>query len=139
MLNQMLGINWLAVVVCGIAVMGVGFVWYTIFAKPWSELSGWTREKIAQLPQSQMATSYGLTFLTALFSAFVLAGVLHLTKTTTIPRALAIAGVVWAGFTAAPVASNFAFEHRPWRLWMITTGNTLVSLLVCAVILTLLK
>jgi ascorbate-specific PTS system EIIC-type component UlaA len=123
------------VVVCGIAFMAVGFGWYRIFGGQWSKYTGWTREKVAEVPQNQMVMSYGITFITALVSVFVLAGLLHLTKTTTYPRSLAIAGVVWLGFTAAPALSSTIFEHRPWGLWAIVTGNTLVSLLISAVIL----
>ena len=139
MIQELLSVNWLAVVACGVVLMIIGFAWYTLFAKPWSELSGWTREKVAQVPQNQMMMSYGITFLTALLTVFVLAGMLHLTRTTAIPGALALAGVVWAGFTAGPTISNFAFERRPWALWAITSGNTLVSLLISAVILVLWK
>ena len=135
MIQQLISVNWLAVLVCGIVLMVIGFVWYSVFGSQWSKYTGWTREKIAQSTQSQMITSYGITFLTALVSVFVLAGILHLTKTTTYPRSLAMAGLVWLGFTAAPAASSTAFERRPWGLWLIVTGNTLVSLLISAVIL----
>jgi Trk-type K+ transport system membrane component len=139
MLQQMMNVNWLAILVCGIALMVVGFIWYTVFAKQWSDYTGWTREKISKIPQNQMTTSYVITFVTALVMVFVLANFLKLLPSSDLGSALLGAIMVWIGFTAAPGISNFAFERRPWGLLAIISGNTLVSLLVSAVILTLWK
>jgi hypothetical protein len=135
----MFNINWLAVLVSGIVFMVVGFVWYSVFGTQWSGYTGWTREKIAQVPQNQMITSYVVTFITALVTSFVLANFLKLANAADIPAGLMGAFVVWLGFTAAPTVSNFAFEHRPWGLWAINFGNTLVSMLIGSVILVLWK
>lgn len=139
MLQQMMNVNWLAILVCGIALMVVGFVWYTVFAKPWAAYTGWTREKVAKIPQNEMITSYVITFITALVMVFVLANFLKLLPAADVGSALLGATVVWIGFTAAPAISNFAFERRPWGLFLIVCGNTLVSLWVSAVILALWK
>jgi hypothetical protein len=136
MIQQMLSVNWLAILACGVALMVIGFIWYTVFANRWAAYSGWTREKVAALPRNQIMMSYGITFIAGLVMVFVLAGVLHLTKTTTFPRALAIAGIVWAGFTAAPTITNFSFERRPWGMFLLTYVNHLLGLLVSALILT---
>jgi hypothetical protein len=135
----MFDVNWLAVLAGDIVFMVVGFVWYSVFGNRWAAYTGWTREKVAQQPQSQMAMSYGLTFVTALVTMFVLANILKLANAADIPSALLGAFFVWLGFTAAPTASSFIFEHRPWGLWLIEFGNTLVSLLIGAVILVLWK
>jgi Protein of unknown function (DUF1761) len=83
--------------------------------------------------------SYVLAFVTALISAFVLANFLKLLPAQDLGSALLGAILVWLGFTAAPGISSFAFEHRPWGLFPIIYGNTLVSFLVSAVILNLWK
>jgi hypothetical protein len=135
----MFNVNWLAVLVSGIVFMVVGFVWYTVLGTQWSGYTGWTREKVAQIPQNQMTTSYIITFITALLTSFVLANTLKLANASDIPSGLLGAFFVWLGFTASPAISNFAFEHRPWGLWAITVGNTLVSMLIGSVILVLWK
>lgn len=139
MLAALLKVNWLAVLVCGIALMVVGFIWYTVFAKQWGELSGWTREKVATLPRNEMMMSYGITFVAALVMVTALAMVLRLLPTPGFRGALAAAAVVWTGFTAAPALTNTAFEHRPWKLFLLQHLNHLVGLLVSSVILTLWK
>jgi hypothetical protein len=139
MFQEMMNVNWLAVFVSAIAFMAVGFVWYTVFAEQWTGYTGWTRAKIAKIPQNQMVVSYVLTFLTALLTSFVLANFLKLLQSASLGGALLGAVLVWLGFTASPGISNFAFEHRPWGLLAIVVGNTLVSMLVAAVILTLWK
>jgi hypothetical protein len=126
---QLLNVNWLAILVSGIAVMVVGFVWYTVFGTAWAGYTGWTREKVAKLPQNEMVTSYVTTFISALVMIFVLANILKLLPAAGLGSALFGALLVWIGFTAAPAVSSFAFEHRPWGLLLIITGNTLVSLL----------
>jgi Protein of unknown function (DUF1761) len=139
MLQQMLNVNWLAIIVSALAFMVVGFIWYTVFATAWAGYTGWTREKVAKLPKNELTMSYVLAFVTALISAFVLANFLKLLPAQDLGSALMGAILVWLGFTAAPGISSFAFEHRPWGLFPIIYGNTLVSFLVSAVILNLWK
>ncbi len=139
MLTAMLTVNWLAVLVCGIVLMVVGFVWYTALGSQWAKYTGWTREKVAQQPRNQMIMSYVITFITALVIAWGLAGILKLANITTISRALALAAVAWAAFAAAPGVSNFAFERRPWGLFLVIYLDHLVGFLICSVILVLWK
>ena len=139
MVQAMTHVNWLAVIVSGIVLMVLGFIWYTVFAKQWAAYTGWTREKVQQLPQNQMIMSYGITFISALVQVFVLASILKVIGVTGITTGLGIAGLVWLGFTAAPGVSNFAFEHRPWGLFALVNGLYLVNLLVASVILVVWK
>jgi hypothetical protein len=119
--------------------MIVGFIWYTVFANQWAGYTGWTREKVSKLPPSELTKSYVLTFITALVTCFVLANFLKLLNASGVGAAMLGAVLVWLGFTAAPGASSYAFERRPWGLYLIVFGNTLVSLLIGSVILTLWK
>ena len=44
-----LGINWLAVAVCGLGTIAVGFLWYgPLFGKAWGRLTGWTDDKVRE-------------------------------------------------------------------------------------------
>lgn len=139
MAQEMMNVNWLAVVASAVAFMLVGTVWYSVFAKQWAGYTGWTAKKIAKVPQNQMITSYVLAFVTALVTSFVLANFLKLLQAGSVGGALLGAALVWLGFTAAPGVSSFAFERRPWGLLALIVGNTLVSMLVGAAILTLWK
>jgi hypothetical protein len=139
MVQAMLGQNWLAVVVTTVILMVIGFVWYTVFAKQWSAYTGWTREKIATLPQNQMMMSYGITIVAALLQTIAIGTLLRVIGITGITTALGLGALVWLGFNAAPSAAAAAFEHRPWGLVVIQNGLYLVNFLVAAVILTVWK
>lgn len=130
-------VNWLAILVCGIAAMVVGFVWYgPLFSKKWSELTGWTQEKIAALPRSNMITSYGGTFVLALVSFWVLANLLNIAQVQDVGTGLMFAFFVWLGFVATSFGSGYLFEHKPLMLFVINAGYNLVNLLIGGVILT---
>jgi uncharacterized protein DUF1761 len=139
MLVALMKVNWLAVVACVIILFLVGFVWFTVFARQWAELTGWTREKVMAQPRSKLMMSYGLTLVTAFVMASALAIILQLLPTPGFRGALAAAVLVWVGFTAAPAASNTAFEQRPWKLYLLVNVNHLVGLLLSAVVLTVWK
>ncbi len=68
MVTAMLGVSWLAVLVCAVVLMVVGFVWYTVFANRWSAYTGWSREKAAQGPRNQMILNYVITFVAGFIS-----------------------------------------------------------------------
>ena len=43
-------VNWIAIVVCVVAAMALGFVWYgPLFGKLWLELMGWGNKNEAEL------------------------------------------------------------------------------------------
>jgi hypothetical protein len=139
MTTHLMSVNWLAVLVSGIAFMVLGFIWYTVFGKQWSAYTGWTREKTQALPKNDMMMSYGITFISALLQAWVLAALFRSMEVTEIKTALAVAATVWVGFTAAPALGNYAFEHRPWGLFLLNNALYLINLLVAGIILVVLK
>jgi hypothetical protein len=66
-------VNYLAVLVAGVAIFIVGGLWYSlIFAKPWTALMGITEEKMKEFKSSPAAKMMPLLYLGALISAFVI-------------------------------------------------------------------
>jgi hypothetical protein len=131
-----LGINWLAVALCGLGTIAVGFVWYgPLFGKPWGRLTGWTDEKVREVPARRMALTFAATIVAGLVMMSVLAMVLRLAAVTSIGDSLILAGLVWLGFTAATTASSFLFERRPLALWLIEQPYYLVILLIAGLVL----
>jgi uncharacterized protein YacL len=134
-----LPVNWLAILASAIATMVVGFVWYGVFAKKWSDLTGWTTEKVRQIPQNQMMMSYGGTFVGSLVMNLVLAHVLLALGASDVIDGV-LAGVVLAiGFVGTSFMATFLFEHRPRALYFIDAGYHVVSMAVCGAILALWK
>jgi len=130
-------VNWLAVFVCALLSMVIGFIWYgPLFSKPWSRLTGWTNDKVAALPRSSMARSYGLAFVAAFVVASVLAVTLRAIGAQGIGEALIAAALLWVGFTGATIGVNMVFERRPVSLFCIEAGYHLVALLLYSIVLT---
>ena len=136
MLSYFGNVNWLAVLVCAVLSMVIGFIWYgPLFSKPWSKLTGWTNEKVAALPKSNMVTSYVLAFIAAFIISTVLAIVLLAVKPDGVADGIVAAIVLWVGFTGATIGVNMTFEHRPLSLFGIEAGYHLLTLIVYSIVL----
>ena len=127
-------INWFAVIVCIIASIVIGSIWYhpSVFYKPWLAGLGKTW---ANRPQGAMVSMYVFTIIAALVEAVALAFV---TKTTGSASALtgAAAGfMIWFGFVAPTNLVNKLFSGQGWKGWLIEAGNHLLYLLVAGAIL----
>src|SRR4029077_8071706 len=96
------GINFWAVLVCAIATMVIGFLWYSpmLFANPWMRLMGIDPNDKAKLAEMQKGAgkTYGLAFVASIASAVVLAKIIELTSVNTIPYGMKIGFAVWLGF-----------------------------------------
>ena len=70
-------INYLAVLLCGIVSMVLGFVWYgALFGKTWVRLSGMNPNELTEAKKRGMMVGYLLSFVGSLVMADVLAHVL---------------------------------------------------------------
>jgi hypothetical protein len=131
-------VNWLAVLVCAILSMVIGFIWYgPLFSKPWGRMTGWTNEKVAALPKSSMTIGYVKAFLFAFIIASVLALTLLSIKADGIGDGVTAAIVLWAGFTGATIGVNMTFERRPISLFGIEAGYHLLTLIAYAIVLSI--
>ena len=113
-------INNLAVVVCAIANLALGALWYSpiLFYKGWLGETGLTEE---QLAKSNPVKTYGLAFLFALVMSYNLAFYLGDASTTAVWGATAgfLAGFGWSTLIFAVIA---LFEQRSWKYIFINGG-----------------
>ena len=74
-------INYLAVLIAAIASMGLVFLWYSqyLFGKQWAALKGYTDENL-KAAQKSMGPLYGLSFVLALLTSYVLVHVMNLSQ-----------------------------------------------------------
>ena len=71
-------VNYFGVLLSAVASMAVGFLWYgQLFGKQWMKLKGYTAEDLKK-EQKQMGKYYGMSFVLALLTAFVLSHVMTL-------------------------------------------------------------
>ncbi|HWR71798.1 MAG TPA: DUF1761 domain-containing protein [Nitrospirota bacterium] len=133
-------INYLAVVAAAIASMVIGFVWYgPLFGKTWMKLSGTTPVKMDTAKAPGMGKTYVLAFVGSLVMSYVLAHSLVFAAAYYGMGGVS-AGLMsgfwnWLGFIAPVTLAAVLWESKPWKLWVLTNGYYLVTLLVMGTIL----
>jgi hypothetical protein len=129
------GINWLAVLVAGLAYFALGAVWYSfLFSKQWIKSSGVdvNDPKMKTGMAQTMASSAVLMIVTALGIA-ILAKRMELTACWMSGVKLgAITGLL-LGSTA--ISISYLYEKRPLALYLINGGYTLFGNIIAAVII----
>jgi Protein of unknown function (DUF1761) len=113
-------INHLAVILCALANLALGALWYSpfLFYRGWLHETGLSEERLSK---SNPAKTYGLTFLFALVISYNLAFFLGDASTTAAWGATAgfLAGF---GFSALSFAIVALFEQRTWKYIFINGG-----------------
>lgn len=134
----LLPVNLLAVFVCALLSMGIGFLWYSpiLFGKPWMQLSKIDPKKMAKA-NANMPKLYSLSFLFTLVMIFALAQLVNLTLMTTALEGAILGVMVWLGFIAATSVNMVLFEQKSWWLFFINTGYHLICLVISGIILTM--
>lgn len=130
-----ISINYLAVLVAAIAAFAVGAVWYSyLFQKPWMALMGFSPERMRSMPLSA-TQAMAVGFVVTLLSTYVLA--VFVSAAPDLTGALILTFWIWLGFVATVQIGSFLWEGRPIKLFFINASQTLVAMLVAALILTL--
>jgi len=129
-------VNYLAVLVSGIAIFLLGGLWYSaLFKKPWVRLMGKSPEELQSAAPGPLP--FILAFLCGFAIALAMAIVLNHFQPLTILRSINIAVVCWIGFAAATSFATAVFSGTPRALWLINSGYNLVSFIIAAIIETL--
>ena len=112
-------VNWIAVLLCGVASLVLGGLWYSpmLFAGAWQRAAGLSDE---QAKSGNMAVIFGGAFLLSVIAAAVFAMFLgHDMSLGAATAAGFSAGLCWV---AASYGINYLFERRPLKLWLINGG-----------------
>jgi hypothetical protein len=137
-------INYWAVLVCGVASMVLGFIWYgPLFGKAWMKSIGInphtiSKEQIKKM-QSEARPGYIAMFVGSLVMAFILKHFLTYAGAKSIGGGLVGALWIWLGFIATTGLGAKFFEKKPWAYYLINRGYDLVNLLVFSIVLVLWK
>jgi hypothetical protein len=136
----MMNVNLLALLLCAVAHMALGMLWYgPFFGKMWMKEIGFTKADGEMAKKNGMGPTYTMAFVSALITAFVLAQFLQLTQATTVPQALMTAFWAWLGFVATIAINTVLFEKRTLTVYVINIAYNLASLLAMSAILTLVR
>lgn len=139
----MVEVNWLAILLSVVWAMFVGSIWYgPLFGKPWMKLMGFNKKDKAGVSSSQMSKLYGIQFVASLVMAYVLAHSLEYASAylniNGASAGLSVGFWNWLGFVATVTLGKVLWEGKPWRLYLIDSGNYLLTLLGMGVVLSLL-
>ena len=135
-------VNYLAVLVAGIASMAVGFLWYgPLVGKAWMKEKGYTKDSMEKAKKG-MGQMYAITFVASLVTAYVLFHVMTLSMNffhyERLQTGLMTAFWMWLGFVLPVQLSATIFGSKNWKLLGIDAGHNLVSLLAMGVVIGLL-
>ncbi len=136
-MNIAVNINYWAVLVCAVASMAVGFLWYgPLFGKMWISMMKFDQKKMKEAMKKGMGKTYALAFLSALVSAFILAHFVRYAGASTAMNGVLLGIMVWLGFFATTMLGMVFWEGRPFRLYLLNVSHYLVILVINSVILT---
>lgn len=126
-------VNYLAVVVSALSTFLVGGLWYSplLFARPWMKLNGFSDQDLKRGNQARIfAGSFVLALVASLNLAFFLAD-----GKPDLAWGLAAGGLAGIGWVATSFGTNYLFERRPFRLFLINAGYHAVTFVLMGGIL----
>ncbi len=136
----MIEINYLAVLVCGVVAIVLGFVWYgPLFGKKWLQITGADKADMARREEMMKGVwkLYLTQFALALFQAGALAW--YIVALEGVRPGVATALCIWAAFIMPTIASGSMWNNDSakvsWVKFLIQAGYNLVLFILFALIL----
>jgi hypothetical protein len=128
-MGDMISVDWVAVIVATVLNMIINFVWYSrwLFGKEWLSLS-----KIKESEMKGTGGAVAASLVVSFLLAFILAWFEGQLGITTVQDGLFVGFCVWLGFIATVQSSAVIWCKKPFKLFLIETGNRLVATLVMA-------
>jgi hypothetical protein len=125
-------LNWLAVIVAGLAYFFLGALWYSplLFAKPFIKYRG-------EITDGGQPIDYLLTLVCDLAAALVLAIFVRLAGAETLGHGIAVGLAAAAGFAISNTFVFSIFNGVRKELWLIESGYVLVAYAVMGALLAL--
>ena len=120
-------VNYLAVIAAIAVNMIVGAVWYSplLFARPWMAANGFTEEQIKA--QGSATRGYIVSVIASVVIAFAIALFAQAAGAGAGIDGLLLGLAAGVGFVATTSATNYIFESRPLKLYLINAGYPVVS------------
>jgi Protein of unknown function (DUF1761) len=125
--------NYLAITVAAVACFLFQAAWYSIFLEDWLEGIGRTRDWLVATGVNP-ALQYGTALLSAALIAGAISCVTQLTGPQTTLRGMKVAALLWLGCVLTTRATEYVFEVRPYKLFVINTGFWLLGMVLMGAI-----
>jgi hypothetical protein len=128
-------VNYLAILVSGVAIFLLGGLWYSvIFKKPWVALMGVSEEKMKE-GAGAMPFNLLLAFLCGLAISYIMAIVINHFAPFSCIRGAMVGTMMWIGFAAPTSFATAIFSMTKKPLWLINSAYNLVSFVIVGMIL----
>jgi hypothetical protein len=138
---MMLSTNVPALLAAGAAAFILGFLWHgPLFGKQWIALMGIPQSEVDAMKakgMGAMAPQMLCAFLQQVVVAFVLGSLLANLSVADMAGAAMLAALVWLGFIATTLLNGVLWEKRTMNLYLFNIVYHLVSLILIAMVLTL--
>lgn len=125
--------EYISVIVAGLAAFAFGAIWYMSLAKPWMAAAG--------VSEKQAKTAGAKPYIIGVTGAILVAGMMrHIFAASEVEGVLngVISGLGLGLFIATPwIATNYAFAFRPMKLTLIDGGYTTFGCAIIGLTLTL--
>ncbi len=130
----MLGtVNYLAVAVCAVASLVLGFFWYApLFGRAWMKEVGIKPEDIKA---ADAVKGYIFSLITSFVQALVLTVFINMMGAVGLIPGIYAGAAVGIGFIALTLFANDIFEQRSFKLSMINAGYRIVYFIIIGAIL----
>ncbi len=135
-MNLVFGVNYVGVIAATIAVMILGFVWYSppLFGRRWLGYLGKTQAELGR-----PGPAFAIAIVAAFLNSWVLAVLAKTLGANNFDQGLVVGVVAWLGFQATLTAAGNVFEQRPWGLWVLNNAHNLLGQMLIGAIVTLLR
>jgi|SRR6267142_3263363 len=125
--------NYVAVIVSAVVYWVLGAIWYGfLFGKAWMDLEHLSMD---QAKSMNPVLPYFITFVLNLVIAFFLAQLCTWRNASTAARGASLGVLLWIGFVGPITYTTNMYEMRPFNLFLINEGYSLVGLLLMGAIL----
>jgi hypothetical protein len=120
-------INFLAVFVAAVAVIVIGFFWYSplLFSAAWIQGHGYTQAQMDAM-KGELGRIYGIIFLSIMVMGTVLYGLLGRMGINSAAGGARLGAVIWLGFAATLGLMAHLYTQAPFSLYLIDAGYQLV-------------
>ena len=122
-------IDWVGVIIATVAAMVLGAIWYgPLFGQRWVALMGKSREEL----QANMGIGYGLAVVGSFILSIVMTYVTQWGAAEGFGEGIIVGIVMWAGFIISTQVVGMVFEQRSWEFIMLVSGNSLLTFIIVA-------
>ena len=137
----MVSINPIALGLAAVVTMAIGFAYYSSFVlgRQWMKEKGIDKKKMAKMKkESNMAATYGLSFIAALITALVMSGFVDFFDAITWQDGALVGFLAWLGFSSTTAFTGMLFGDKNMKLFIIDTGYQALSMISTGIIVTIL-